>query len=64
MSTGVLVSITIARMKHCDQKQVEEERIYLVSMPTFAVYHYDVRVEMHTEQEPGSGADAETMAGY
>lgn len=56
----VLIRVSIAAMKHHDQKQVGEERAYSVYVSTL---YSKIRIETQTGQKPEAGGDAEAMEG-
>ena len=54
-SHGILVRISIAVMKHYDQKQLGEERVYFT--------HIFIGQELTQDRNPEAGAGAEAMEG-
>ena len=56
VSTGVLVRVPVVRvsvslMKHRDQKQVGEERLYQLTLPHYCASPKEVRTGTQTRQE-------------
>jgi hypothetical protein len=50
---SVLVKVTMAAMKHHDQKQVGEQRVYSVYTSTSLLIVEEVRTGAQAGQEPG-----------
>jgi hypothetical protein len=58
---GVLVRVTIAVVEQHDQKQLGEERVYLLTLPYTVHQSQDMNQDMNQVRNLKAGADVEAM---